>query len=79
MYVLQLVFKHRLHKRCLQIVYNNKKSNFNGLLVKDDSVCIHHQNLQKLAVEMIKASRGLSPKIVNEVFQFREQIPHELR
>ena len=28
---------------------------------------------------MIKASRGLSPKIVNEVFQFREQIPHELR
>ena len=41
---------NRLHERCLRIVYNDKKSNFNKLLVKDDSVSIHHQNLQKLAV-----------------------------
>ena len=40
---------------------------------------IHHQNLQKLAVEMFKVSRGLSPEIVNELFQFRKQIPYELR
>ena len=40
---------------------------------------IHHQNLQKLAVEMFKVSRGLSPEIVNELFQFREQISYELR
>ena len=43
------------------------------------AVSIHHQNLQKLAVEMFKVSRGLSPEIVNELFQFREQIPYELR
>ena len=43
------------------------------------AVSIHHQNLQKLAVEMFKVSRGLSPEIVNELFQFRERIPHELR
>ena len=43
------------------------------------AVSIHHQNLQKLAVEMFKVSRGLSPEIVNEFFQFREQIPYELR
>ena len=36
---------------------------------------MQHQNLQKLAVEMFKVSRGLSPEIVNELFQFREQIP----
>ena len=47
--------------------------------MKDGSVSIHHQNLQKLAVEMFKVSRGLSPEIVNELFQFREQIPYELR
>ena len=56
-----------------------KKSNFNELLVKDGSVSIHHQNLHKLAVEMFKVSRGLSPEIVNELFQFREQIPYVLR
>ena len=61
---------NRLHERCLRIVYNDKKSNFNELLVKDGSVSIHHQNLQKLAVEMFKVSRGLSPEIVNGLFQF---------
>ena len=56
-----------------------KKSNFYELLVKNGSVSIHQQNLQKLAVEMFKVSRGLSPEVVNELFQFREQIPYELR
>ena len=70
---------NRLHERCLQIVYNDKKSNFNELLAKDGSVSIHHQNLQKLAVEMFKISRGLSHEIVKELFQLREQITYELR
>ena len=70
---------NRLHERCLWIVYNDKKSNFNELLVKDGSVSIHHQNLQKQAIEMFKVFRGLSPEIVNELFQFRQQIPYELR
>ena len=70
---------NQLHERCLWIVYNDKESNFSELLVKDCSVSIHHQNLQKLAVEIFKVSKGLSPEIVNELFQFREQIPCELR
>ena len=57
----------------------DKKSNFSELLVKDGSISIDHQNLQKLAAEMFKVSGGLSPEIVNELFQFREQIPYELR
>ena len=61
---------NRKHERCLRMVYNDKKTNFNELLVKDSSVSIHHQNLQKLAVEMFKVSRGLSPEIVNGLFQF---------
>ena len=56
-----------LHERCLRIVYSDKKSTFNELLVKDGSVSIYHQNLQKLAVEMYKVSRGSSPEIVNEL------------
>ena len=63
---------NRQHERCLRIVCNDKKSNFNELLVKDGSVSIHHQNLQKVTVEMFKVSRRLGPEIVNESFQFRE-------
>ena len=63
---------NRMHERCLRIVYNDKKSTFNELLVKDGSVSIHHLNLQKLAVEMFKVSRGLRPEIVNELLRFRE-------
>ena len=58
-----------LHERCLRIVSVDKKSNFNELLV----------NSQKLAVEMFKVSRGLSPELFNKLSQFREQIPYELR
>ena len=71
--------RKQLHERCLRIIYNDKKSNFNELLVKDGSVSIHHQNFPELAVEMFKVPRGLSPEIVNELFQFRKQIPYELR
>ena len=55
------------------------ETNFNELLAKDGSASIHHQNLQKFAVEMFDFSRGLSPEIGTELFQFREPIPYELR
>ena len=56
-----------------------KKTNFNELLAKDGSVSTHHDNLQKFAVEKFDSSRGLSPEIVNKLFQFRETIPYELK
>ena len=59
---------NRLHEQCIRIVNNDKKTNFNELLAKDDSASIHHQNLQKFAVEMFDFSRGLIPEIVNESF-----------
>ena len=68
-----------LCEQCLQIVYNYNKSNFNELLVKHGSVSIHHQNLQKLAVDRFNVSWGLCPENVNELFKVREQIPYELR
>ena len=68
-----------LHEGCPRIVYKNKKLKLNELLVKDGSVSSHHQNFQKLAVELFKTSEGLSSEIVNELSQFRERIPYELR
>ena len=41
---------NRLHERCLRIAYNDKRSDFNELLVKDGSVSIHHQNLPKTCI-----------------------------
>ena len=51
---------NRLHERCLRIVYNDKKSNFHELPVKDGSVSIHHQSFKKLPVELFNVSRGLT-------------------
>ena len=38
------------------------------LLNKDNSVSIHHRNLQVLATEMFKIHRGLSSEILRETF-----------
>ena len=45
---------NRLHERALRIVYKNEKLTFQELLDKDDSVTIHHRNLQRVATEMYK-------------------------
>ena len=70
---------NRLHGKCLRIAYNVKETNFNELPSKDGSASLHNQSLQKFAVEIFDFSRGLSHEIVNELFQFRQPIPYELR
>ena len=70
---------NRLHERCLRIIYNDKHSNFEELLVKDNSVFMHHNNIHILAIEMYKAANGISPKIMNDIFKLRENTHHNLR
>ena len=36
--------KH-LHEQCLRLIYNDKKSSYENLLEKDNSVSIHHKNI----------------------------------
>ena len=69
----------RLHERSLRIVYSDKTSDFSELLQKDGSVSIDYQNIQQLAIEMFKVSKGLCPEIVKELFQFRYDIPYFFR
>ena len=45
---------NRLHERYLQLICNDKRSSFEDLLEKDNSVSIHHKNLQALAIETFK-------------------------
>ena len=58
-----------IHERALRITYGDKTSTFQQLLEKDNSVSIHHRNLQALATEMFKISNNLSPDIVKENFR----------
>ena len=59
---------NRLHERCLRIIYGDKQSSFEELLEKDSSVSIHERNIQILATEMYKVSKGMSPPQITELF-----------
>ena len=58
-----------IHERTLRITYNDRKSSFEKLLRKDNTVSIHHRNLQVLATEIFKIKNNIAPKIINEIFQ----------
>ena len=64
---------NRLHERCLRLICNDKRSSFEDLLEKDNSVSIHHKNLQALAIEMFKVHTKTSPEIMQEDFLVRKQ------
>ena len=59
---------NRLHERALRLVYNDASLSFQELLDLDDSMTIHHRNLQKLATEMYKIKNNLSPQPVKDIF-----------
>ena len=58
-----------LHELCLRIIYNDKLSNFDELLRKDNSFSKHHNNTHALVIEKYKVLDGMSPEIMNEVFK----------
>ena len=59
------------HERALRITYNDRKSCFEELLRKINTVSIHHRNLQRLATEIIKIKNNMAPEILNEILQNR--------
>ena len=58
----------KLHERALRLVYRDEISAYEDLLRKDGSSKIHHRNIHKLAIEILKFKNGLSPPIMNEIF-----------
>ena len=60
---------NHIHERGLRIVYEDYTSSFAELLRINESVCIHHRNIQLVAVEMFKVKNGLSPEIMKDIFQ----------
>ena len=60
-----------IHERALRITYNDRTSTFEELLNKDNSVSIHHRNLQVLVTKLYKVKSNMAPEILNEIFQNR--------
>ena len=59
---------NHIHERALRLVYNDYTTEFNELLRKDNSVSIHHRNIQYLAIEMFKVANNISPPFMKEIF-----------
>ena len=70
---------NRIHERCFQMIYDDKKSTFYKMLEKDGSTSIHKRNLRFLACEMFKLKRGIAPKLIKELILPNRQHRHELR
>ena len=68
-----------LHERRLRIIYNDKRSSFEEILVKDNSFSVHHNNIHKMAIEMHKVANDITPEIINDVFKLRDETDYLLR
>ena len=69
---------NKLHERALRTVYKNYTLTFQELLEKDNSVTVHQKNLQRLAIEMFKIKKCISPKLMNTLFT-KKTYQHDLR
>ena len=59
---------NHLHERALRIVCKNYTSSFENLLKRDNSVTIHHRNIQPLAIELFKVKQNLSNAMLCNIF-----------
>ena len=69
---------NHIHERALRIVYKDFNSAFEELFIEDNSLNIHHRNLQKVVTEIFKFKNSLSSELMNNVFEFTKK-PHSLR
>ena len=60
-----------MHFRALKIVYRDNVSTFDEHLNRDNSVRVHHRNIQFLAIKMFKVKLGIAPSFMNDIFQKR--------
>ena len=70
---------NRLHECCLTTIYNDKQSNLEDQLVRDNSVSLNHQNTQHIAIQMYMVANDMYTDIMSEIFQLRENIHYHMR
>ena len=75
MVVKLIIYKiNRLQERALRLIYNDHISSLKELLSKAGTFTIHEQNIQNLAIEILKALNDLSAPEFLELFQLNESL-----
>ena len=64
---------NHIQESALRIVYKDFNLLFQVLLIEDNSLSIHSRNQQKRVNEIFKVKNGLSPELMNDVFEFIEK------
>ena len=59
---------NKIHERALRFVYKDDISTFQQLLLRDNSVTIHHRNIHTMAIEMYKSLNGIQLDVFNDIF-----------
>ena len=75
MVVKLIIYKtNRLQDRALRLIYNDHISSCKELLSKDGTYTIHEQNIQNLAIDMLKPLNDLSTLDFSELFPLNESL-----
>ena len=69
---------NKFHERALRIIHKDSTSNFEGLVIKSNSVSVHQRNLQLLLIEIYKTINNFNPSFMAEVFA-TNVLPYNLR
>ena len=59
---------NNIQERVLHLLYNDYRSPYDQLVAQDGSFKIHHQNVQRLAIEIYNFNNYLGPEILNDIF-----------
>ena len=69
---------NKIHERAQRIMHKDSTSNFEGLLIKSNSVSVYQRNLQLLLIENYKTINNFNPSFMAEVFA-TNVAPYNLR
>ena len=58
--------RNKIHERALRIIHKDRTSNFEGLLIRGNSVSVHQRNFQLLLIEIYKTINNLNPPFMEK-------------
>ncbi len=69
---------NHIHERALRITYKDMRTDFDTMLLRDNSVPLHIRNLQLLMTEVFKTKLSLNPSFMKDIF-VEKQVSYGLR
>ena len=69
---------NKIHKRTLRLASEMEDSNFENLLLKDNSWNVHENNIHTLLIEIYKLMNNLSPQIMKDCLDLKNTL-YDLR